>query len=84
MLEKGFDRASALFQVQGRAALSTRGAPRPPRFPIRWNRLIENCSLRFKELEHVLIGKVGQLFRNMLETDKALIQESFRATERLL
>jgi len=62
MLEKGFDRASALFQVQGRAALSTRGAPRPPRFAIKRNHLIEKKSLRFKELEHVLIGKVGQLF----------------------
>jgi hypothetical protein len=36
------------------------------RFPIRWNHLIEKESLRFKELEHVLIEKVDQLFRNML------------------
>ena len=36
------------------------------RFPIRWNHLIEKELLRFKELEHVLIEKVGQLFRNML------------------
>ncbi len=36
------------------------------RFPIRWNHLIEKESLRFKELEHVLIEKVEQLFRNML------------------
>ncbi len=36
------------------------------RFPIRWNHLIEKESLRFKDLEHVLIEKVDQLFRNML------------------
>ena len=36
------------------------------RFPIRWNHLIEKESLKFKELEHVLIEKVGQLFRSML------------------
>ena len=34
------------------------------RFPIRWDHLIGKESLRFKELEHVLIEKVGQLFRN--------------------
>ncbi|QBR72081.1 hypothetical protein CU048_13300 [Beijerinckiaceae bacterium] len=36
------------------------------RFPIRWNHLIEKESLKFNELEHVLIEKVGQLFRNRL------------------
>ncbi len=36
------------------------------RFPIRWNHLIEKESLKFKELEHVPIEKVAQLFRNML------------------
>jgi len=36
------------------------------RFPIGWNHLIEKESLKFKELEHVLIEKVDQLFRNML------------------
>jgi hypothetical protein len=36
------------------------------RFPIRWTHLIEKESLGFKELEHVLIEKVEQLFRNML------------------
>jgi hypothetical protein len=72
------------FSGAGARCPSTCGAPRPERFPIRWNRLIENRWLRFKELEDVLIGKVGQLFRNVLGTDKALIQESFRATERLL
>jgi hypothetical protein len=40
------------------------------RFPIRWNHLIEKESLRFKESEHVLIEKVGQLFRNMLSPGK--------------
>jgi hypothetical protein len=30
------------------------------RFPIGWNHLIEMESLSFKELEHVLIEKVGQ------------------------
>ncbi|QBR72057.1 hypothetical protein CU048_13165 [Beijerinckiaceae bacterium] len=46
------------------------GGPRPPlfleRFPIRWNHLIEKESLKFNEWEHVLIEKVGQLFRNRL------------------
>jgi hypothetical protein len=65
-LKRGFDRASALFQGQGRAAPSTRRAPRPERFPIGWNHLIEKESLRFKELEDVGIEKVGQLFPNML------------------
>ena len=36
------------------------------RFPIRRNHLIEKESLKFKELERVLIEKVEQLFRNML------------------
>ena len=66
MLKRGFDRASALFQVQGRAAPSTRGAPCPQRFPVRWNHLIEWESLRVKELEHVGIEKAGQLFRDIL------------------
>jgi hypothetical protein len=39
----------------------------PERFPIRWNHPTERESLRFKELEHVLIEKVPPLFRNMLE-----------------
>ena len=40
----------------------------PPlkRFPIRGTHLINKKSLRFKELEPVLIEKVAQLFRNML------------------
>ena len=36
------------------------------RFPITWNHVIEKESLNFKELEHVLIEKVEQLFRDML------------------
>ena len=36
------------------------------RFPITWNRVIEKESLNFKELEHVLVEKVAQLFRDML------------------
>ena len=36
------------------------------RFPIAWNHVIEKESLKFKELEHVLIEKVEQLFRDML------------------
>ncbi len=35
-------------------------------FPITWNHVIEKESLKFKELEHVLIEKVEQLFRDML------------------
>jgi len=34
--------------------------------PIRWNHLIEKEALRAKELEHVLIEKVEQLFWNKL------------------
>jgi hypothetical protein len=36
------------------------------RFPIRWTHLIGKASLRFTELEHVLIEKAEQLFRDML------------------
>jgi hypothetical protein len=36
------------------------------RFPIMWNHVIDKDSLKFKELEHVLIEKVEQLFRDML------------------
>ena len=46
---------------------------RPPmpleRFPITWNCVIEKESLKFKELEHVLIEKVEQLLRDMLYRD---------------
>jgi hypothetical protein len=36
------------------------------RFPITWNHVIEKEALKFEELEHVLIEKVEQLFRDML------------------
>jgi hypothetical protein len=35
----------------------------PERFPITWNNVIDKESLKIKELEHVLIEKVEQLFR---------------------
>src|ERR1700730_2179522 len=55
-------------------AIPTSQTENPPllnRFPIRWNHLIEKKSFRFKELEHGLIDKVTQLFRNMLWTQIA-------------
>ena len=36
------------------------------RLPYTWNCVLEKESLNFKELEHVLIEKVAQLFRDML------------------
>jgi hypothetical protein len=36
------------------------------RFPITWNHVIDKDSLKIKELEHVPIEKVEQLFRDML------------------
>jgi hypothetical protein len=36
------------------------------RFPITWKHVIEKESLKFKEVEQVLIEKVEQLFRDML------------------
>jgi hypothetical protein len=36
------------------------------RFPITWNHVIDKEALKIKELEHVLIEKVEQLFRDML------------------
>jgi hypothetical protein len=36
------------------------------RFPITWNHVIQEESLRFKELENVLIEKIEQYFRDML------------------
>ena len=35
-------------------------------FPIAWNHVIEKESLKCKDLEHVLIEKVEQLFRDIL------------------
>jgi hypothetical protein len=40
--------------------------PAPERFPITWNHVIDKDSLKIKELEHVLIEKAEQLFRDML------------------
>jgi hypothetical protein len=37
-------------------------ALRPPLVPIKWNHLIDKDSLKIKELEHVGIEKVEQLF----------------------
>ncbi len=39
--------------------------PALERLPYTWNHVIEKESLRFKELEHVRIEKVEQLFRDM-------------------
>jgi hypothetical protein len=36
------------------------------RIPIGWNHPIDKNRLKINLLEHVLIGKVSQLFRNML------------------
>ena len=36
------------------------------RFPITWNHVIEKEPLNINKLEHVLIEKVEQLFRDML------------------
>jgi hypothetical protein len=44
----------------------SRHGARLPRFPLRWNHPIEKKALRAKELEHVLIEKVEQLFWNKL------------------
>jgi hypothetical protein len=45
---------------------SARPHPGLARFPIRWSHLIEKNSRQFKNLEHVLGGKAGPLFRDML------------------
>jgi hypothetical protein len=36
------------------------------RIPLGWNHPIDKNTLKINLLEHVLIGKVSQLFRNML------------------
>jgi hypothetical protein len=36
------------------------------RVPIKWNHLIDKDSLKINELEHALIEKVEQPFRDML------------------
>ncbi|MGH6822291.1 MAG: hypothetical protein ACREC4_02190, partial [Methylocella sp.] len=45
---------------------NSRNRPALERFPITWNHVIEKESLKFKELEHALVEKVEQLFRDML------------------
>jgi hypothetical protein len=40
--------------------------PALERFPITWNHVVGKESLKIKELEHVLIEKVEQLYRDML------------------
>ncbi len=51
-------KTSHIIRVKARSTLK--------RFPLRWNHLIEKDALRAKELEHVLIEKVEQLFWNKL------------------
>jgi hypothetical protein len=59
-------------QVQQVRACSYRKSPSTfsehalERIPIGWNRPIDKNTLKINLLEHVLIGKVSQLFRNML------------------
>jgi hypothetical protein len=36
------------------------------RIPIRWGHLIDENTRQFMNVEHVLVGKAGPLFRNML------------------
>jgi hypothetical protein len=58
-------RLSATFPIAYFAAMALpHGCLRA--FPIMWNHVIEKESLNFKELEHVLMEKVEQLFRDML------------------
>jgi len=50
----------------GSPCLPARSAPGAlESIPIKWNHLIDKDSLKIKELEHVLIQKVEQLFRDM-------------------
>ena len=48
------------------ARFARRSFSRLERFPIAWNHVIEKESLNINNLEHVLIEKVEQLFRDML------------------
>src|SRR5580693_875449 len=36
------------------------------RIPIRWSHLIDENTRQFMNVEHVLVGKAGPLFRDML------------------
>jgi len=62
----GCDVSCAAVKKQATSYGSRHGA-RLTRFPLRWNYLIEKEALRAKELEHVLIEKVEQLFWNKLQ-----------------
>jgi hypothetical protein len=60
------------------------------RFPTEWTHSVDKKSLNFRGLEHVLVEKVGQLFRNMLSSGACSLggaarryrQKSLRYTER--
>ena len=49
--------------------------PPPERVSITWNHAIEKDSLKIKDVEHVLIEKGGQLFRDKwyVEFDAAVV-----------
>jgi hypothetical protein len=59
-----------IFVSDGRSPLERprrRGRGRElERIPIGWNHPIDKNTLKINLFEHVLIGKVSQLFRNML------------------
>jgi hypothetical protein len=57
--------------------------PRLERFPTEWNHSVDKKSLNFKALEHVLIEKVDQLFRNMLSS-KNFSRERNRHREEIM
>ena len=60
------DSCAAVRKTSHIIRVKARSTPRLKRFPIKWNHLIEKEALRAKELEHVLIEKVEQLFWNKL------------------
>jgi hypothetical protein len=53
------------FAHEGWALQADRATPLE-RVPSKWNHLIDKDSLKIKELEHVRIEKVEQLFLDML------------------
>jgi hypothetical protein len=54
----------------------------PERFPVTWNGVIEKESLEMRELEHVLIEKVEQLFRDVDPSNVSLFCALTRAEHR--
>jgi hypothetical protein len=54
------------FDVNMLRRLSPGPSPHLERIPIGWYHPIDKNTLKINLLEHVLIGKVSQLFRNML------------------